>query len=122
MGACREKRQSLHLGPGPPDPGPSLCPYSPECVEGEFCEVRLSLPLGVCGVFFLDDLQALDHLEGEAHYAALLALVIEVDGLVIVVDDDLLHKPAVVVEAQSGMALFSTFWACSLIGACSFPR
>src|SRR5215211_224875 len=50
-------------------------------------------------LFFLDDLQAFDHLEGEAHYAALLALVLEVDRLVIVVDEDLRHKPAVVVEA-----------------------
>src|SRR5215212_6127500 len=25
------------------DCGPSSCPYSPKCVEGEFCEVRLTL-------------------------------------------------------------------------------
>jgi hypothetical protein len=31
---------------GAPDsPGPSLCPYSPECVEVEFCEVRKFTPL-----------------------------------------------------------------------------
>src|SRR5687768_1737591 len=66
----------------------------------EFSGVRLVLLMRVCGfLFVLDDLQALDHLEGEAHYAALLALVLEVDGLVIVVDEDLLDEPAVVVEA-----------------------
>src|SRR4029453_6126939 len=58
-----------------------------------------SLLLGVCGLFFLYYLQTLDHLEGEAHYAALLALVLKVDCLVVVVDENLLHKPAVVVEA-----------------------
>src|SRR5918992_2562970 len=63
------------------------------------CEVGLSLLLGVCGLFFLDYLQALDHLEGEAHYAALLTLVLEVDGLFVIVDEDLRHKPAVVVES-----------------------
>src|ERR687889_2665115 len=57
-----------------------------------------SLLLGVCGLFFLHYLQAFDHLEGEAHYAALLPPVLEVDGLVIIVDEDLRHKPAVVVE------------------------
>src|SRR5215207_3240081 len=72
--------------------------YSPKCLEGVFCKVELSLLLGVCGLFFLDDLQSLDHLEGEAHYATLLALVLEVDCLVIVVDEDLRHKLAVVVE------------------------
>ena len=51
--------------------------------------------------FVFDDLQSLDHLEGEAHYAAILALVLEVDGLVVMVDEDLLDKPAVVVEALS---------------------
>jgi hypothetical protein len=25
-----------------PSPGPFSCPYSPECVEGKFCEVRLT--------------------------------------------------------------------------------
>src|SRR5215213_1997474 len=48
--------------------------------------------------FLFDNLQALEHLEGEAHYAALLAPVLEVDGLLVVVDEDLRHKPAVVVE------------------------
>src|SRR5918993_5991019 len=57
-----------------------------------------SLLLGVCGLFFLHYLQAFDHLEGEAHYATLLALVLEVDGLIVIVDEDLRHKPAVVVE------------------------
>ena len=27
--------------PPPWRPGPSSCPYSPQCVEGEFCELRL---------------------------------------------------------------------------------
>ena len=44
-------------------------------------------------------LQSLDHLEGEANYAALLALVLDVDYLVVAVEEDLLAKPAVVVEA-----------------------
>src|SRR5215218_1993014 len=69
-------------------------PYSPKCLSGQSCEVELSLLLGVCGLFFLDYLKALYHLEGEAHYAALLALVLEVDGLVVVVDEHLRHKPA----------------------------
>src|SRR5215208_5260586 len=43
-------------------------------------------------------LQALDHLEGEAHHAALLALVLDVDGLIVVVDEDLGEHPTVVVE------------------------
>ena len=49
-------------------------------------------------LLFLDDLQSLDHLEGEAHDAAVLTLVLEVDGLLVIVDEDLRHKPAVVVE------------------------
>src|SRR5215216_495266 len=62
--------------------------------------VRLSRSTVLRRVFvlFLHDLKALDHLEGVAHYAALLALVLEVDGLVVVVDKDLRHNPAVVVE------------------------
>jgi hypothetical protein len=51
--------------------------------------------------FFFDDLQALDHLEAEAYYAAVLALVLEIDCLLVIVDKDLLHKPAGVVEALS---------------------
>src|SRR5215217_1921620 len=54
--------------------------------------------LRVFVLFLFDDLKALDHLEGVAHYAALLALVLEVDGLLVVVDKDLRHNPAVVVE------------------------
>jgi hypothetical protein len=58
------------------------------------------LLMGIWGFpFFLDGLQALDHLEGEAHYAALLTLVLEVDGLVVVVDEHLGEKPTVVVES-----------------------
>src|SRR5215217_3468213 len=62
--------------------------------------VRLSRSTVLRRVFvlFLHDLKALDHLEGVAHYAALLAPVLEVDGLVVVVDEDLRHNPAVVVE------------------------
>src|SRR5215210_1041599 len=55
------------------------------------------LPMRVF-VFFLYYLQPLDHLEAEAHYAALLASVLEVDGFVVVVDEDLRHKPTAVVE------------------------
>jgi hypothetical protein len=43
-------------------------------------------------------LQAFEMIEGEAHHAALLALVLEVDGLVVVVDEYLVEEPAVVVE------------------------
>src|SRR5918993_2721981 len=50
-------------------------------------------------LFILDYLQAFDLLEGVAHDAAVLALVLEVDGLLIVVDEDLRHNPAAVVEA-----------------------
>src|SRR5215203_4820648 len=46
-------------------------------------------------------LQALDHLEGEAHHAAFLSLVLDVDGLIVVVDEDLGEHPTVVVEALS---------------------
>src|SRR5215203_5491796 len=33
----------LKGGPGLVRSGPFSCPYSPECVEGEFCELRLTL-------------------------------------------------------------------------------
>src|SRR5215211_5782426 len=74
--------------------------FSHQCLEGGFSEVGLSLLLlRACRLFFLHYLQALDHLECKAHYAALLALVLEVDGLVIIVDEDLLHKSAAVVQS-----------------------
>src|SRR5215208_2293930 len=60
---------------------------------------RIVLLRGVCGlVFFLHSLQAFDLLEGEAHDAAVLALVLEVDGLLVVVDHDLRRNPAAIVE------------------------
>ena len=77
-------------------PEPSLCEL---CLIREFLEVRLVLLMRVCGLLFLlDYLQAFDLLEGEAHYAAVLALVLKVDGLVVVVDEDLRRHPAAVVE------------------------
>src|SRR5215212_6010263 len=64
-----------------------------------FSEVRLVLLRRVCGLlFFLYYLQTFDLLEGEAHDAAVLALVLEVDGLLVVVDHDLRRHPAAVVE------------------------
>src|SRR5215208_6895200 len=57
-----------------------------------------SLLLRVFGLFLFHYPQALDHLEGEAHYAALLALVLDVDGLVVVVDEYLGEDRLVVVE------------------------
>jgi hypothetical protein len=68
-----------------------------------------SLLLRVCGLFFLYYLQSLDHLEGEAHYAALLALVLDEDGLIVVVDEYLGEHPAVVVEALDP----TLGWPCS---------
>src|SRR5215203_3383287 len=70
-------------------------------LEGAFLEVGLSLLLLACGLFFLHDLQALDHLEGEAHYAAVLALVLEVDGFIVVVDESLGEDSLVVIETLS---------------------
>src|SRR5215218_11477723 len=69
-----------------------------------------SLRLRVFGLFFFHYPQALDHLEGEAHYAALLALVLDVDGLVVVVDEYLGEDPFVVVEPlgplRDGLVLY----------------
>src|SRR5215207_2654218 len=93
--------------------------YSPKCLEGVFCKVELSLLLGVCGLFFLDDLQSLDHLEGEAHDAAVLALVLEVDCLVIVVNENLRHEPAAVVESLR--PLWDIF-VLHLLGLFAHPR
>src|SRR5215207_3281510 len=77
-------------------PEPTLCEL---CLIREFSDVRLVLLRRVCGLlFFLYYLQSFDLLEGEAHYAAVLALVLEVDGLLVVVDEDLRRHPAAVVE------------------------
>jgi hypothetical protein len=71
--------------------GRSSCPYSPDAWKEHSAKLGSLLLLRVCGLFFLDNLQTFDHLEGEAHYAALFASVLEVDGLVVVVDEDLRH-------------------------------
>src|SRR5215218_1339361 len=64
-----------------------------------FSDVGLVLLRRVCCfLFFLYYLQTFYLLEGEAHYAAVLALVLEVDCLVVVVDHDLRGHPAAVVE------------------------
>src|SRR5215211_7542484 len=89
--------------------------YSPNCLEGVFCKVELSLLLGVCGLFFLNYLKTFDHLEGEAHYAALLALVLDVDGLLVIVDEDLRHKPAVVVEPLCPLGDISVLYLLGLL-------
>ena len=65
-----------------------MLPFTPEpCLANyalsEFLEVRLVLLRRVCGfLFFLYYLQALDHLEGEAHHAVLLAQVLYATFLV----------------------------------------
>src|SRR5215208_3392146 len=54
------------------------------CLIREFLEVRLELLRRVCCfLFFLYYLQTFDLLECEAHYAAVLALVLEVDCLLV---------------------------------------
>src|SRR5215218_9719588 len=69
--------------------------------------------------FFLYYLQSLDHLEGEAHYAALLAPVLDVDCLIVMVDEHLRHNPAVVVEALSPLwDIFVRY----LLGLLAHPR
>src|SRR5215207_10872410 len=68
-------------------------------VSGKPFPIGFAPGLRVCGLlFFLYYLQAFELLESEAHYAALLALVLEVDGLVVVVDHDLRGHPAAVVK------------------------
>src|SRR5215208_4161114 len=114
QGEAREPRLGLSAAPALVS-----CPYSPECVEVEFCEIGLSLLLGVCGLLFLDYLQSLDHLEGEAHYAAVLALVLEVDGFVVVVDEDLRHEPAAVVEP---LCPFGDVFVRNLFGLLAHPH
>src|SRR3712207_350334 len=43
--------------------------------------------------------EGLEHLEGEAHHAAVLAPALEVEGLLVVVEEHLREEPLVVVEA-----------------------
>src|SRR5215210_9059454 len=76
------------------------------------------LPMRVF-VFFLYYLQPLDHLEAEAHNAALLASVLEVDGFVVVVDEDLRHKPAAVVEPFGPLG---DIFVLYLLGLLAHPR
>src|SRR5215203_3761675 len=89
-------------------PGPSGWGYAPFHTGAQamrtmpyqsFSDVGLVLLRRVCCfLFFLYYLQTFDLLECEAHYAAVLALVLEVDGLLVVVDHDLRGNPAAVVE------------------------
>ena len=95
----------------------------PFVVLAAFPEVRRAsvAPVFVLS-FIFDDLQSLEHIEAKAHYAALLASVLDVDGLVVMVDENLRHNPAVVVEALSPLwNILFAFWACSLIRTTSFP-
>src|SRR5215216_485438 len=88
-------------------PGPSGWGYAPFHTGAQamrtmpyqsFSDVGLVLLRRVCCFPFFYYLQTFDLLEGEAHYAAVLALVLEVDGLLVVVDHDLRGHPATVVE------------------------
>src|SRR5215216_4524962 len=51
--------------------------------------------------FFYYRLQGFEHLEGEAHYAVVLAPNLEVDGTVVVVDERFGEEPLVVVKPLS---------------------
>src|SRR5215208_5385196 len=109
------------MHPFPPEP--TLCEL---CLIREFLEVGFVLLRRVCCfLFFLDDLQSFDLLEGEAHDAAVLALVLEVDGLVVVVDEDLRRNPAAVVEPLCPLGDVFVLYPLGLLAhpcACSFPR
>ena len=63
--------------------------------------------------FFLHYLQTFDHLEGEAHYAAILAPALELYGLIVVVDESFGEEPLVVVEPLGplgdGLVLWSKY-------------
>src|ERR671912_2267956 len=71
-------------------------------------------------LFILDYLQAFDLLEGVAHDAAVLALVLEVDGLVVMVDEDLRRNPAAVVEPLCPLG--DVFVLHYLLGLLAHPR
>src|SRR5215217_7243574 len=72
--------------------------------------------LRVFVLFLFDDLKALDHLEGEAHHAVILAQVLHVDGLLVVVDEHLVEVPAVVVEALSPLGHGLVSYLARLVG------
>src|SRR5215204_1117644 len=98
-------------------PEPTLCEL---CLIREFSDVRLVLLRRVCGLlFFLYSLQTFDLLEGEAHYAAVLALVLEVDSLLVVVDHDLRGHPAAVVEP---LCPLGDVFVHYLLGLLAHPR
>src|SRR5215204_7458426 len=102
-------------------PEPTLCEL---CLIREFSDVRLVLLRRVCGLlFFLYSLQTFDLLEGEAHYAAVLALVLKVDCLVVVVDHDLRRNPAAVVEPLCPLRDVFVLYPLGLLAhpPCSFP-
>jgi hypothetical protein len=81
---------------------------------------RLLLLRRVCGLlFFLYYLQTFDLLEGEAHDAAVLALVLKVDCLVVVVDHDLRRNPAAVVEPLRSLRDVFVHY---LLGLLAHPR
>lgn len=49
-------------------------------------------------LFVFHYLQAFDHFEREAHHASFLALMLEIDGIIVVVDEHLGEEAASVVE------------------------
>src|SRR5215212_5272844 len=109
-----------------PNRGGAMLPFTPEptlcelCLIREFSDVRLVLLRRVCGLlFFLYSLQAFDLLEGEAHDAAVLALVLEVDGLLVVVDEDLRGHPAAVVKP---LCPLRDVFVLYLLGLLAHPR
>src|SRR5215213_805007 len=88
------------------------------CVSLPLWGKALVLPLRVFA-FFLHYLQAFKLLEGEAHYAAVLALVLKVDCLVVVVDHDLRGHPAGVVEPLCPLGdVFVHYLLCLLAHRC----
>jgi hypothetical protein len=69
-----------------------------------------------CFVFYY--LQTFDHLEGVAHYAAVFAPALKVNGLVVIVDKNLGEDPLVVVEPLGPLRdspFFHFVWLLSLL-------
>src|SRR5215217_4636495 len=118
---CKAPLAHLEGGSGRSEAPPTAILQDTHSLEGAFCEVGLSLLLRVCRLFFLYDLQALEHLEGEAHYAAVLALVLEVDGFIVVVDESLGEDSLVVIETLSPLRDSFALYLALLLPA-RFPR